>query len=170
MTFYVEEEAELFSEPRLDSFDINDVTKQVIEEVIESEKCPYETEVSILLVDNEEIRKLNKETRQKDVPTDVISFPYLWLTHPADFSALFRETTSFNPDSGELMLGNVVMSVEKLREQAMDYQHSLKREYAFLLTHSMLHLLGYDHSTAEEMQVMEEKQEGVLERLDIRRE
>jgi probable rRNA maturation factor len=163
-------EAELFGEADLDCFDVDEVTKQAIEAVMASEGCPFEVDVSILLTDNEEIRKLNQETRQKDEPTDVLSFPYLWLARPADFSALVKETTSFDPDSGELMLGNIVMSTEKLREQARLFEHSLKREYAFLLTHSLLHLLGYDHGSKEEAQVMEEKQESILERLGIGRE
>jgi probable rRNA maturation factor len=169
MTFYVDKEAELFVEAGLVQFDVDKVTEQIIKAVMASEGCPFEVDVSILLTDNEEIRKLNKETRQKDEPTDVLSFPYLWLARPADFSALVKETTSFDPDSGELMLGNIVMSTEKLREQALMYGHSLKREYAFLLTHSLFHLLGYDHGSEEEKSVMEEKQERILERLGIGR-
>jgi probable rRNA maturation factor len=169
MTFYVDKEAELFQDGELDSFNLEEVTKQVIETVMRSESCPFEVEVDILLTNNEKIRRLNQETRQKDEPTDVLSFPYLWLVRPADFSALVKESTDFNPESGELMLGNIVISAEKLREQAKLFNHSLKREYAFLLTHSLFHLLGYDHGSEEEARVMEEKQESILEQLGIRR-
>ena len=80
-----------------------------------------------------------------------------------------EEADSFNPESGELMLGDIVISVERAMEQAAEYGHSLKREIGFLIAHSMLHLLGYDHMEPQEAAVMEQKQEAVLEALGIRR-
>jgi probable rRNA maturation factor len=75
----------------------------------------------------------------------------------------------FDLESGELCLGDIVISIDKVYEQAQEYGHSLKREYAFLIAHSMLHLLGYDHMAQEEAAIMERKQEEILTRLGITR-
>ena len=98
------------------------------------------------LTDNEGIHAINKEYRQIDRPTDVLSFPMLSYETPGDFSFLSDENEDdFNPDTGEVMLGDIIISVDKVKEQALEYGHSEKREFAFLITHSMLHLFGYDH-------------------------
>ena len=76
---------------------------------------------------------------------------------------------AFHPESGELMLGDIVISKEKVISQAEEYGHSIEREYAFLIAHSMLHLFGYDHMEDDERMIMEEKQEEILERLHILR-
>ena len=76
---------------------------------------------------------------------------------------------NFNPDTGEIMLGDIIISVPKVHEQAKEYGHSDKREYAFLIVHSMLHLFGYDHMTPEEAAFMEQKQRDILEELNILR-
>ena len=102
---------------------------------------------------------MNLEHRGIDRATDVLSFPMLEFDHPGDFSIIDEETADvFDPESGELMLGDIVISVDKVLEQAQEYGHSPKREYAFLIAHSMLHLCGYDHMDDEERKVMEEKQ------------
>ena len=89
---------------------------------------------------------------------------------PADYSVLEDDDSCFDPESGELLLGDIMISIPKAVEQAEAYGHSVKREYAFLVAHSMLHLLGYDHMTPEEAAVMEAKQEEVLQRLGITRD
>ena len=87
---------------------------------------------------------------------------------PADFSAAEEaELDCFNPETGELVLGDIIISVEKVMEQAEKYGHSREREYAFLIAHSMLHLMGYDHEAPEEARVMEERQAAILESLQI---
>ena len=113
---------------------------------------------------------INKEYRQIDRPTDVLSFPLLSYDKPGDFSFLEDEDEdNFNPDTGEVMLGDIIISVEKVFEQANEYGHSPRREFAFLITHSMLHLFGYDHMEPDEAAVMETKQRAILEGLNILR-
>lgn len=146
------------------------VAREVIEQVLEEEGCPYEAEVSLLLVSDEEIHKINLEYRGIDRPTDVLSFPQLLFEVPGDFSwAEAHEADSFNPDSGELVLGDIILSLDKVAEQADRYNHKRKREYAFLIAHSMLHLLGYDHMTDDDASHMEARQSAILDHLNIRR-
>lgn len=142
-----------------------------MEAVLETEGCPYEATVNVLLTGDEEIRAYNRQYRGMDRATDVLSFPNIEYGRPADFSqAEEAEADCFDPDSGELVLGDIILSVDKIREQAESYGHSRKREYAFLVAHSMLHLCGYDHMEEAEAQIMEEKQRKVLEDLGITRE
>lgn len=152
-------------------FDYKKVAEAVICQVLDQERCPYEAEVTLTLTDNETIRRMNREYRQIDRETDVLSFPMNDFPAPADYGQLENHMADcFHPDTGELMLGDIVISVEKAREQAACYGHSMKREYAFLIAHSMLHLLGYDHMDPEEAAVMEEKQEAALTALHITRQ
>ena len=151
-------------------FDIREVAELVVYAVLEHEKCPYEAEISLLLTHNDEIHEMNLEHRGIDRATDVLSFPMLEFDHPGDFSIIDEETADvFDPESGELMLGDIVISVDKVLEQAQEYGHSPKREYAFLIAHSMLHLCGYDHMDDEERKVMEEKQRAIMEKINILR-
>lgn len=108
--------------------------------------------VSVLITNNEEIHSLNLEYRQKDAPTDVLSFP------------LFDEDGNLD----EYELGDIVISLERAKAQAEEYNHSLKREVAFLTAHSMLHLFGYDHENGE--QEMYKKQDEILNELGITRD
>jgi len=163
MTINIESETTLEMD-----FDYEEVIKAVINAAMDYEKCPYEAEVSVLLTDDEEIRKLNKEFRGIDKATDVLSFPMVEYDLPGDFS-MIEETNedSFHPETGELMLGDIVISVERVKKQAEEYGHSFKRELAFLTAHSMFHLFGYDHMEEEERIRMEEKQNNLLEVLQI---
>lgn len=166
MTFCVESETD-----RTLPFDAEDVAEKVIGEALACEECPYEAEVYVLLTDSEKIRVMNKAFRGIDRSTDVLSFPNVDYEAPADFSGIEELAEDyFNPESGELCLGDIVINVDKVYEQALEYGHSLLREYAFLVAHSMLHLLGYDHMESSEAAVMEDKQEEILKRLDITRE
>ena len=88
---------------------------------------------------------------------------------PGDFSELEQDEDNFNPDTGEALLGDIVLCVDRVTEQAQEFGHSERREYAFLILHSMLHLFGYDHMTKEEAAVMEEKQRQLLNQMDILR-
>lgn len=174
MTFYVEMDdggnEAVFSGGKL-NFDPERITNQVITEALEEEGCPYEVQVNLLLTDNEGIRIYNRDYRQVDRATDVLSFPAIPFRQPGDFSLLEEEEGSFfDPESGELLLGDVVISMEKVYSQAAEYGHSLKREFAFLLVHSLLHLCGYDHIQPAEGAEMEEKQEKILAALGIVRE
>ena len=150
--------------------DYEKIIRRVVEEALDYENCPYETQVYVLLTDNEEIHQVNLAQRQIDRPTDVLSFPMAEYTHPADFSDLEeREPDAFHPETGELMLGDILISMDKVREQAAEYGHSEQRELAFLVAHSMLHLMGYDHMEEEERRLMEERQRGIMEKVNILR-
>lgn len=165
MTFCVENETE-----KELPFDVEEVAGKVIEGVLEQEGCPYETIVDVLLTDDAAICAMNGTFRGIDRPTDVLSFPNVAYAAPADFSGIEDDIEDhFDPESGELCLGDIVISIDRVFAQAEEYGHSVMREYAFLIAHSMLHLLGYDHMEADEAAVMEQKQEEVLERLGITR-
>lgn len=147
-----------------------EIIQNVVNEAIAFEECPYESEVNVILTDNEEIHRINKEFREIDRPTDVLSFPLVDYETPADFSHLEDDAEDyFNLETGELMLGDIVISVEKVKEQAENYGHSETRELAFLVAHSMLHLFGYDHMEDDERKVMEEKQALILSKLGYER-
>lgn len=156
-----------------EEFDFNyeEVIKAVINEAIEYVKCPYECMVEVDIVYNDEIQALNKEFRDMDKPTDVLSFPLVDYQVPGDFDFLEEtdEFMYFEPETGELMLGNIVLSYDKIISQAEEYGHDVKREMAFLVAHSMFHLFGYDHMEDEERKVMEKMQEDVLNNLNITR-
>lgn len=154
--------------------DYEDIINRVINEAVDYAKCPYEAEVNVILTDNDEIKKINAEYRNINNPTDVLSFPMLNFALPGDFDGISDELENdvedyFNPDSGELMLGDIVVSVEKVVEQAEKYGHSQERELAFLVAHSMMHLFGYDHMEPDEAAVMESKQREILDNLGITR-
>ena len=152
-------------------FDLEEVTNQVLQAVMEEEACPYDVTVNLTLTDNDEIQAVNASFRQIDRATDVLSFPNLHFETPGDFSeAEDHEADCFDPDTGELMLGDIMISEDKVREHAEAYGHSLKREFAFLVAHSLFHLCGYDHMEEEEAKVMESKQEAILQKLKITRE
>ena len=150
-------------------FNAEEIAGNVIEAALEYENCPYEAEISVLLTTDEEIRKLNRSARGLDRPTDVLSFPMLEYDRPGDFSHAEEDESCFNPDTGELILGDIMISVPKLKEQAEAYGHSQLREYAFLIAHSLLHLMGYDHMEPEEAALMESRQREILEDLGITR-
>lgn len=146
-----------------------EIIERVVTAALDYEECPYEAYVSVVLTDNEGIHRVNLETRQIDRPTDVLSFPMNEYPAPGDFSGLEEEPDSFEPDSGELLLGDIMISVEKVQEQAKAYGHSETRELAFLVAHSMLHLMGYDHMEDEERLDMERRQREILESVGILR-
>lgn len=151
-------------------FDCEKLAEEVVRFAIEHEKFPYEAEVNLTLTDNAGIHEINKLYRQIDAPTDVLSFPLLSYETAGDFSALEEDyEDNFNPDTGEIMLGDIVISVDRVKEQAASFGHSEQREYAFLIVHSLLHLFGYDHMTPEEAEHMETKQNEILDEMGITR-
>ncbi len=156
-------------------FSYEDVIRSVIDEALKYVSCPYKAEVNVTITDNETIHEINKEYRNVDSATDVLSFPGLEYVTAGDFKSIKSELENnyedyFNLDTDELMLGDIVVSVEKVYEQATKYGHSPLRELAFLVAHSMMHLFGYDHMTELEAKEMEGKQEEVLQRLGISRD
>ena len=116
---------------------------------LREEEIPERAEVDLLFVDNEAIREMNKEYRDKDSATDVLSFPMYEADEAID-------------DEEEILFGDIVISLERAQEQAMEYGHSLKREVMYLLVHGLLHLAGYDHMSEEDKKQMREKEEKLL--------
>ena len=153
-------------------FAVEPLLEKVIGEVLRQESCPYDTQICVSFVEDEEIRRRNRDYRQTDRVTDVLSFPLVPFQEPADFRFLESPEAAacFDPDTEELCLGDIVIAPERAALQAEEYGHSLQREIAFLTAHSTLHLLGYDHMTEEEAAVMESKQENVLQKLGITRD
>ena len=139
------------------------IIHDIVPAALDYEQCPYEAEVSVILTDNASIRELNRDHRQIDAPTDVLSFPMLELEKESDFSHVEDSVEDCcDPETGELVLGDIIISVEKVMEQAEKYGHSRERELAFLLAHSMLHLCGYDHMDDAEREEMERRQDDIL--------
>lgn len=152
------------------TFDYEALMKKVIEASLDDIECPYEAEINIVITDNEGIHEVNKEYRNIDRPTDVLSFPMLEYKVPGDFSNLDENNGDcFHPETGELLLGDIMISIDKVYEQAEAYGHSVERELGFLTAHSMLHLCGYDHMEDEERIVMEEKQREILDKIGLKR-
>ena len=118
--------------------------------------------LNLVLTDNEEIQRVNTEFREIAAPTDVLSFPMIPFETPADYAIVEEDQSYFDLDTDELLLGDIMISVDKVFAQAEEYGHSVTREFCFLVAHSMLHLLGYDHMTPEEAVVMENKQRTAL--------
>ena len=166
MSLFIEQEGEE-SLP----LDAEETARLVIETALAYIGCPYETEVNLLLTTDEEIQKMNLEFRDMDRATDVLSFPMLEYEIPGTFQGLEERTEEvFDPESGELLLGDIVISKDRVLAQAEAYGHSPKREFAFLIAHSMLHLFGYDHMEEDERIVMEKKQREIMEKVQIPRE
>lgn len=166
MTFYVENETEVRFE-----FDEEQLIEKVAVKTISMLECPYEVEVNVVITDSEGIREYNRNYRDIDKETDVLSFPAVDYEAPADFSLVEEHELDYiNPDSGELFLGDIMLCTERIFSQAQEYGHTVFREFAFLIAHSMLHLLGYDHMSKEEETEMFSLQEKILEELGITRE
>lgn len=150
-------------------FDIKSVYEQAVCAVLDNENCPYEAEVSLLITNDDSIREINKEMRGLDVATDVLSFPMSDYSMPGDFSNIETYPDAFEPDSGELLLGDIVISADKIINQATSFGHSTKREFAFLIVHSMLHLIGFDHIEESDRIIMETHQKEIMNILNIPR-
>ena len=164
MTLYFEEEGEITLPVACE-----ELAKEVIETALDYVGCPYEAEVNLLLTQNPQIHEMNLEFRGIDRATDVLSFPMIDYPEPGEFDFLEECEDCFDPESGELILGDIVISKDKVLEQAEEFGHSVRREYAFLIAHSVLHLTGYDHMEDGERLEMERMQSEILERRGYRR-
>lgn len=148
------------------SEEVENTIKKVIEASLEYENCDFDAEVSVTIVDNEAIREINNETRNLNMPTDVLSFPMLYFDEDGNII-----DSDYDMDGDVIVLGDIVISAERAKSQAEEYGHSFLREMAFLTVHSMLHLLGYDHvDDLEGERIMFTKQDEILEKLGITRE
>ncbi|MCG0274752.1 MAG: rRNA maturation RNase YbeY [Thermosediminibacteraceae bacterium] len=140
---------------------LEELIRRTVELALNLEGVSGDAEVSVALVDNDYIHELNKTYRGKDMPTDVLSFPMHDIGSKSDFES---------NEEVERLLGDIVISLEKAKEQARAYGHSFEREIAYLVVHGVLHLLGYDHETEEERKVMREKEEKTLQAFGLTRE
>ena len=166
MTLYIENETE-----KDFGFDEAALIKTVCTEAFSSENAPVDSAcVNVLITDSEGIRVLNRDYRSIDSATDVLSFPNIDFDTPSDFSIPDEKRADYtDPDTGELILGDIILNADRIFSQAEEFGHSVKREMAFLTAHSCLHLCGYDHMTDEEEKIMFSRQEKILERLGITR-
>lgn len=168
MTIFFENEIE---ERMQFEFDHIQIANEVCSGVLDYLNCPYDCEINILVTDNENIKIINNETRQIDRETDVLSFPNLFYDEPGTFDIPDDELIDYiNPENDLIVLGDIILSYDRILSQAKEYGHSVKREYAFLITHSMLHLCGFDHMEEEEEKIMFGLQEEILTKLNITRD
>lgn len=165
----------IYVDNRQDILDVKeefvDKLENVIEFALKEEQVNIQCEVSLVLVNNSEIKEINKDTRGIDKETDVLSFPMLEYENKKVFKEMYLDY-KFLPsdfDGEELVLGDIVLSLEKAMEQSKEYNHSYEREAAYLVVHSVLHLLGYDHMEDEDKKIMRNREEEILNKLDITR-
>lgn len=134
------------------------IAQRAVDAIFEKEDFPYGYEVSITLVDNTAIAALNREYRGVDAATDVLSFAMMEG----------EEFLDLNED-GEAIMGDIIISMEKVADQAEEYGHSIEREFAFLVVHGTLHLLGYTHDGQQDTKRMRQREEEILEGLGLTR-
>lgn len=163
MTVYIDYE----SDDKLE-LDVAELLNTVVAETAAQQNCPWDVTVNVLMTDAEQIHRLNSEFRGIDSPTDVLSFPAVGFTEPVAYSEVAEDPGfDFDPDTGELVLGDIAISVDHVRSQAEEYGHGIRRELAFLIVHSLLHLFGYDHIEDEDRLLMEAEQKKILDSLQI---
>ena len=150
---------ELIIDDRQDKLNVSEELiekiKDIIIECLDYEGYDDDYEVSLSFVDNKEIHELNKQFRGIDRPTDVLSFPML--------------SDDFDIELEEESLGDIVISLERAFEQSKEYNHSFERELSYMVVHGFYHLMGYDHMEEEEKKIMRQKEENVLQKLNITR-
>jgi probable rRNA maturation factor len=163
------DETRIFIDNEQNLVKIEDSYAKLLEETViaclNAENISIGCEINILISDDVSIRKINREFRNIDLPTDVLSFPMVDMQNGRILSA----EGDFDLDEGLLLLGDIVISIETASAQALQYEHSLERELAFLTSHGMFHLLGYDHMKKDEESVMLSKQEAVLDGMGLKR-
>ncbi|AJG97547.1 rRNA maturation RNase YbeY [Clostridium beijerinckii] len=142
---------------------------EVIEFALKEEEVNMKCEISLLFVDNNEIKEINNETRGINRETDVLSFPMLEYENKKVFKDMYKDYkfSQSDFDGDELVLGDIVLSLEKALEQSKEFNHSYEREASYLVVHSVLHLLGYDHMEDDDKIIMRSREEDILNKLNI---
>lgn len=147
------------------------ILQNTINKSLEQEKVTIPFEISLVFVNNQEIREINKQNRNIDKETDVLSFPM--LSYPKDkvYKDVYAdyEFDQTFLDDDKLILGDIVLSLEKALEQSKEYNHPFIREASYLVVHSVLHLLGYDHMEENEKNIMRKREEEILNQLNLSR-
>ena len=151
--------------------ELTNIIDEIIDYALKDEQVLIPYEVSVIYVDNESIREINEETRGIDKATDVLSFPMLDYDHGKVFKDCYvgYEFSQIDLNEGNLVLGDIVLSLERAKEQSEDFGHSFQREVCYLIIHSILHLLGYDHMEEDEKKVMRAREEEILSEFEITR-
>lgn len=144
---------------------ITDIIEAAIVLCMHKEHLEQDYEVSVIIIDDDGIREINREHRNIDKSTDVLSFPMVEFKD----GELISDEGDYDMDEELLFLGDIIISAETAMRQSLEYGHSFEREIAFLTAHSCFHLLGYDHMTKEEEEVMINKQEDVLSEMGLKR-
>lgn len=144
-----------------------ELAEEALEKTLDFLEFEYEVDVSLTTTNNEMIQEINREHRNIDRATDVLSFPMIDWPLACDFDYLEdRMDYHINPETGNILLGDIVLSMDKVSDQAAEYGHSEEREYVFLIVHSLLHLFGYDHMDEEEERLMIDAQKDILRMID----
>lgn len=151
-------------------FSIDEVAKKVISYAFSKFNIPYEYSATLITVDNDSIREINNEQRGIDRATDVLSFPAIEYEKEGVLPNVEEiRDVYFDPENDSLYMGDIILSLDKVKEQAKEYGHSEYREFSFLLIHSCLHLMGYDHMNDVDEERMFKLQREILDELEISR-
>ena len=144
----------------------------IVEYALREEKVDLDYEVSIIFIDNADIKEINREHRNMDKVTDVLSFPMLDYPHGEVYKECYGEGYTFDVsyfNEDKLVLGDIALSLERAEEQSGEYGHSFEREACYLTIHSVLHLLGYDHMEEDEKIAMRKREEEILDKFNLNR-
>lgn len=158
MAVYVENETDI----TFDFPDAEKIVEDAINAVFTDKKLPNELDVNVLITTEGEIREINRDNRGIDSATDVLSFPYYDYDEPGEFAGVIYEDS-------ENILGDIIICADRVIAQAEEYGHSQKRELAFLIVHSMLHLVGYDHMDEADGELMRAEEKRLMGILGIQR-
>ena len=154
-------------------FNVENITKRVLTEAMLIEKVPFDISINVSIVADKKIKNINKEERNIDKVTDVLSFPVVDLKKPATYNVFYKnkklDIDYLDLDTNTVFMGDIVINKNRVLSQSKLYNHSIKREYAFLLTHSFLHLVGFDHMKKNDEEKMCIEQEKILTKLKISR-
>ena len=158
MAVYIEKETDI----EFDFEDVEETIKSAVQAVFEDKELPEELDVNVLITSADEMREINRDNRGIDSETDVLSFPYYEYDEPGVFEGEIYEDM-------ENILGDIILCTERIISQAEEYGHSQKRELAFLVVHSMLHLTGYDHMEEADGDIMRAEEKRMMEIIGIPR-
>lgn len=165
----------IFIDNRQEVIDVEDKLydriKEIIDYALKEEGVKVDYEVSVILIDNDEIRNINRENRNIDSATDVLSFPMLEYPEGEVFKDAYfdYEFDDTYLDDGKLVIGDIAISLERAKQQSVEYGHSFEREVLYLTVHSVLHLMGYDHMEEDDKKKMREREEEILNKFRINR-